>query len=53
MHGPQLAQGVQVAIECDFHPALDAGSPSKAAGIAELAQRRLNTLAAPGPSSRA
>jgi hypothetical protein len=49
MHGPQLAQGVQVAIECDPNPAFDAGSPSRAAaGIAELVQRRLNTLAAPG-----
>jgi hypothetical protein len=54
MHSPQLAQGVQVAIECDPNPAFDAGSPSRAAaGIAELVQRRLNTLAAPGPSSRA
>jgi hypothetical protein len=28
--GPELAQGIQLAIEYDPHPPFDAGSPSKA-----------------------
>jgi len=37
MHGPELAQGVQLAIEYDPQPPFDAGSPTKApAAIVEL-----------------
>lgn len=53
LHGPQLAQGVQLAIEYDPGPPFDAGSPSKApAEIVEFVRWRLNTLAAPEPASR-
>jgi transcriptional regulator GlxA family with amidase domain len=50
LHGPQFAQGVQLAIEYDPHPPFDTGSPSKAsAEIVEFVRWRLNTLAAPEP----
>jgi len=53
MHGPQLAQGVQLAIEYDPHPPFDTGSPSKApAEIVEFVRWRLDTLATPEPASR-
>ena len=51
MHGPQIAQGVQLAIEYDPQPPFDAGSPSRApAEIVEFVRWRLNMLAAPGPA---
>ncbi len=47
MHGPQLAEGVQLAIEYDPQPPFDTGSLSKApADIAEFVRSQLNTLAA-------
>jgi transcriptional regulator GlxA family with amidase domain len=53
MHGPQLAEGVQLAIEYDPSPPFDTGSPSKApAEVVEFVRWRLNTLAAPEPASR-
>jgi transcriptional regulator GlxA family with amidase domain len=53
MHDPQLAEGVQLAIEYDPSPPFDTGSPSKApAEIVEFVRWRLNTLAAPEPASR-
>lgn len=52
MHGPQVAQGLQLAIEYDPHPPFDTGSPSKAlAEIVEFVRSQLNTLAAPEPAS--
>jgi hypothetical protein len=52
MHGPQIAQGVQLAIEYDPQPPFDTGSPSKAPGeIMEFARWRLNTLGSPQPAS--
>lgn len=52
IHGPQIAEGVQLAIEYDPHPPFDAGSPSKApADIVEFVRSQLNTLAAPDPAS--
>ena len=53
MHGPQLAEVVQLAIEYDPHPPFDTGSPSKApAEIVEFVRWQLNTLAAPEPANR-
>jgi transcriptional regulator GlxA family with amidase domain len=53
MYGPQLAEGVQLAIEYDPHPPFDTGSPSKApAEIVEFVRSRLNTLAAGEPATR-
>jgi transcriptional regulator GlxA family with amidase domain len=53
MHGPQLAELVQLAIEYDPHPPFDTGSPSKApAEIVEFVRGQLNTLAAPEPANR-
>ena len=53
LHGPQLAQGVQLAIEYDPHPPFDTGSPSKTpAEIVEFVRWRLNTLATPEPATR-
>jgi len=53
MHGPQLAQGVQLAIEYDPHPPFDTGSPSKAPPeIVEFVRWRLDALATPEPASR-
>jgi transcriptional regulator GlxA family with amidase domain len=52
MHGPQIAEGVQLAIEYDPQPPFDTGSPSKApAELVEFVRWRLNTLAAPEPAS--
>ena len=52
MHGPQLAQGVQLAIEYDPHPPFGTGSPSKApADIVEFVRAQLNTLAAAEPAT--
>jgi len=49
MYGPQLAEGVQLAIEYDPHPPFDTGSPSKApAEIVEFVRSQLDTLAAQG-----
>ena len=51
MHGPQIAQGVQLAIEYDPQPPFDTGSPSKApAEIVDFVRWRLDTLAAPQPA---
>ena len=48
MYGPQLAEGVQLAIEYDPQPPFDTGSTSKApAEIVEFVRSQLNTLAAP------
>ena len=47
MHGPQLAQNVQLAIEYDPQPPFGAGSPSKVpAEIVEFVRSQLNVLAA-------
>ena len=47
MHGPQLAQNVQLAIEYDPQPPFGAGSPSKVpAEIVEFVRSQLNALAA-------
>jgi transcriptional regulator GlxA family with amidase domain len=52
IHGPQIAQGVQLAIEYDPQPPFDTGSPSKApAEIVEFVRWRLNMLGAPEPAS--
>ena len=52
MYGPQLAEGVQLAIEYDPHPPFDTGSPSKApADIVEFVRSQLNTLAAAEPAT--
>ena len=52
MYGPQLAEGVQLAIEYDPHPPFDTGSPSKApAEIVEFVRSQLNTLAAAEPAT--
>jgi hypothetical protein len=54
MHGPQIAEGVQVAIEYDPHPPFDTGSPSKApAELADFVRWQLNTLAAPNRQAQA
>jgi hypothetical protein len=48
MHGPQIAEGVQLAIEYDPQPPFGTGSPSKTpAEIVEFVRSQLNTLAAP------
>ena len=48
MHGPEIAMGVQLAVEYDPRPPFDTGSPSKApAEIVEFVQSQLNALAAP------
>lgn len=53
MHGPQLAQGVQLAIEYDPYPPFDTGSPSKAsAELVEFVRWQLSTLAAPELANR-
>lgn len=50
MYGPALAQTVQLGIEYDPQPPLNAGSPSKApADIVELARAALDTPATAGP----
>ena len=47
MYGPQVAEGVQLAIEYDPQPPFNTGSPSKApAEIVEFVRLHLNTLAA-------
>jgi transcriptional regulator GlxA family with amidase domain len=52
MYGPQLAQGVQLALEYDPQPPFNSGSPSKApAKIVEFTRSQLNTLAAPEPAN--
>jgi transcriptional regulator GlxA family with amidase domain len=52
MHSPQIAQGVQLALEYDPQPPFDTGSPSKAPPeIVEFVRWRLNTLATPGQAS--
>ena len=52
MYGPQLAEGVQLAIEYDPHPPFDTGSPSKApAETVEFVRSQLNTLAAQGQAT--
>jgi transcriptional regulator GlxA family with amidase domain len=49
MHGPAVAQSVQLAIEYDPQPPFDAGSPSKApADIVELARAALHGPAPAG-----
>jgi transcriptional regulator GlxA family with amidase domain len=51
LHGPQIAQGVQLAIEYDPQPPFDTGSPSKAPGeIVEFVRWQLDTLGAPEPA---
>jgi transcriptional regulator GlxA family with amidase domain len=48
MHGPQIAQGVQLVIEYDPQPPFGTGSPSKAPGeIVECVRWRLDTLGSP------
>jgi glycine/D-amino acid oxidase-like deaminating enzyme len=52
LHGPELAQGLQLAIEYDPQPPFDTGSPSKApAEIVEFVRSQLNTLAAANPAT--
>jgi hypothetical protein len=52
MHGPQVARGLQLAIEYDPQPPFDMGSQSKGpAEIVEFVRPQLNTLAAPEPAS--
>jgi transcriptional regulator GlxA family with amidase domain len=52
LHSPQIAQGVQLAIEYDPQPPFDTGSPPKApAEIVEFVRGRLNTLGAPQQAS--
>jgi transcriptional regulator GlxA family with amidase domain len=47
MHGPQIAEGIQLALEYDPQPPFGTGSPSKApAEIVEFVRSQLNTLAA-------
>src|SRR5262249_5346455 len=47
MYGPQIAEGVQLAIEYDPQPPFGTGSPSKApAEIVEFVRSQLNTLSA-------
>jgi hypothetical protein len=51
MHGPAVAESVQLAIEYDPQPPFDAGSPSKApADIVDLARAALDVPTAPRPS---
>jgi transcriptional regulator GlxA family with amidase domain len=48
MHSPQIAEGVQLAIEYDPQPPFGTGSPSKApAEIVEFVRSQLTTLGAP------
>ena len=48
MYGPELAEGVQLAIEYDPQPPFDTGSPSKApAETVEFVRSQLNALATP------
>jgi len=50
MHGPELAQMVQLGIEYDPHPPFDAGSPSKApAEMVDSLRSLLNTPQCPPP----
>jgi transcriptional regulator GlxA family with amidase domain len=50
MHGPQMAQVVQLGIEYDPHPPFDSGSRSKApAEIVDYVKSVLNAPAASGP----
>jgi len=52
IHGPELAQMVQLGIEYDPHPPFGTGSPSKApAEMVEAVRSRMNTPAVPAPSS--
>jgi transcriptional regulator GlxA family with amidase domain len=52
LHGPQIAQGLQLAIEYDPQPPFHTGSPSKApAEIVEFVRSQLNTLAPPEAAS--
>ena len=52
LHGPQIAQGLQLAIEYDPEPPFDTGSPSKApAEMVEFVRSQLTTLAASEPAS--
>jgi transcriptional regulator GlxA family with amidase domain len=54
MHGPQIAEGVQLAIDYDPHPPSDTGSPAKApAEIVEFVRWQLNTLGRPEPAGTA
>src|SRR5215510_12742519 len=48
MHGPPIAEGVQLAIEYDPQPPFGTGSPSKTPPeIVEFVRSQLNALAAP------
>lgn len=52
IHGPEIAMGVQLAIEYDPRPPFDTGSPSKApAEIVEFVRSQLDALGAPEPAS--
>jgi len=52
LHGPQIAQGLQLAIEYDPQPPFDTGSPYKApAEMVEFVRSQLTTLAAAEPAS--
>lgn len=52
MHSPEIAMGLQLAIEYDPQPRFATASPSKApAEIVEFVRSQLNTLAAPEPAS--
>ena len=52
MYGPELAQGLQLAIEYDPQPPFNTGSPSKApAEIVEFVRLQLNTLGSAEPAS--
>ena len=53
LYGPELAQGLQLAIEYDPRPPFDTGSPSKApAEMVEVAPSQLYTLAAREPGKQ-
>jgi len=52
MYGPELAQGLKLAIEYDPQPPFNTGSPSKApAEIVEFVRLQLNTLGSAEPAS--
>jgi transcriptional regulator GlxA family with amidase domain len=52
LHGPQIAQGLQLDIEYDPQPPFDTGSPSKApAEMVEFVRSQLTTLAAAEPAT--
>jgi transcriptional regulator GlxA family with amidase domain len=52
MYGPEIAMGIQLAIEYDPRPPFDTGAQSKApAELVEFVRSQLDALAAPEPTS--